>query len=737
MRISTTYQGLQQSLKVMAWVASLTLLAACSSDSKDDDPVTPPPPPPPPPASYTLAGTATGLAGAVELSANDESLTVSEDGDFAFTTEWDDETTVDLAVVAAPDGQACTIDPEQVTFAGEDITDLALTCEDEVVAPTFAMQCTVAGNSRELTLNYSINGEAYSQALTTGDVQLEQPVSPGDQVQLSVDELVGHTCSVTPAEFTVGETAPSIEVTCSTFGSVSVLVTDYQTAMPIADASVEAYVFSGEAGAVIEDDSAYLLLDNVQTNSEGRVTISGVGYQERLVLRAVADGFASRSDVARTSTENPITSTSVAMIAVDAQVNFDAAAATMVTVTDSPMAVDLPANAFVNAAGEVVTGEVTAKLTNIDASSDPDIMPGEYEAYDPEQDVVQLIESFGAIDASFSDSSGGAINLAEGTQATIRIPLAQRATSPPATIPLIHFNEVTGIWEVEGEATLQTDSSSGAQYYEGVVGHFSTWNADVLFDSIRVNGCVFEEDGVTPRRNVRIRAEGVNYIGRSSAYTNGEGDYSIRVRPNSQILISVDDASGISTTFPLVTGSEDMTLPECVVAVPGAMRVTLTWGENPRDLDTHFMGPTVPNGEASTERFRIYYSNSNQTVNGVTIDLDVDDTSSYGPEVTTVPAFPYPGIYRYAVHHYSGSGTVFQSPTRVELQVNGENYVFAPSQDEDTDGTNDTWIAFDLEVAEDGSVSVIRVDQYVPRANSDIGNDGANSMMLFPEKSVD
>lgn len=46
-------------------------------------------------------------------------------------------------------------------------------------------------------------------------------------------------------------------------------------------------------------------------------------------------------------------------------------------------------------------------------------------------------------------------------------------------------------------------------------------------------------------------------------------------------------------------------------------------------------------------------------------------------------------------------------------------------------------IAFDLEVAEDGSVSVIRVDQYVPRANSDIGNDGANSMMLFPEKSVD
>lgn len=118
MRISTTYQGLQQSLKVMAWVASLTLLAACSSDSKDDDPVTPPPPPPPPPASYTLAGTATGLAGAVELSANDESLTVSEDGDFAFTTEWDDETTVDLAVVAAPDGQACTIDPEQVTFAG-------------------------------------------------------------------------------------------------------------------------------------------------------------------------------------------------------------------------------------------------------------------------------------------------------------------------------------------------------------------------------------------------------------------------------------------------------------------------------------------------------------------------------------------------------------------------------------------------------------------------------------------
>lgn len=713
-------QALQLPFKMIALVAAFVAISACSSDDK-------------PAPTYKLSGSATGLSGAVKVKANTEVITVAADGNFAFATEWSDQTTVNLTVTETPAGQICTVTPQQVTFAGAHITNLVLSCENEV--NPLAMHATVSGNGRDITITTTINGTEFSQMVSSGENQLDQQVNVGDSVEVSFGDNVGHTCTATPTEFVVTEEAPVIDVACTTFGSISVLVTNYQTAMPIAGALVEAYVFSGEEGVPVEDTSAYSLLDSVLTNEEGRVTVSGIGFQERLVIRAEAEGFSRRSDVARTSVENPSTSASVAMIAVDAEVTFDGAQENTVTVENTPLSVTLPANAFVDSEG-YAANDITARLTNIDASSDPDIMPGEFEAFDPDQGATQQIETFGAINASFVNSSGTAMNLAEGVVATARIPVAERAINPPATIALIHFNELTGMWEVEGEATLQTDGSTGARYYEGEVNHFSFWSAALPYNSVRINGCVFEEDNETPRRNVRIRAEGMNYIGRSSAYTDNDGRYSIPVRPNSRLLISVNDASGISTTFQVQVGTEDVTLSECSVAIQGAMRVTLTWGANPRDLDSHLMGPTVPNGTASHERFRIYFGNRRQTVNGVTIDLDVDDVSSYGPEVITVPSFPHPGVYRYAVHHWTGSGTIYQSPTRVELQVNGENYIFAPSADSDTGGSVDTWVAFDVTIAEDGTANVTRVDEYIARSNSDISVNGqtSESIISFPTK---
>lgn len=673
--------------------------------------------------TYTISGTAEGLSGDAMITANDETITVSQNGEFAFATEWVSGTTVQLSVGSAPTGQQCELTPQSVTLVDQDITDVSLVCGD-TQSVSYSMQCTASGNSRPLTLNYTINGSAYSQLVDEPEIELEQPVISGDEVRLSIEELVGHQCTVSPAEFVVGDSVPTIIIDCVTFGDVSVFVSDYRTATAIENARVQAYIYDASTGTGIEDESAYVQLDEVVTDAEGRAHVEGVGYQERLVVRSSADGYATRSDVVRTSVENAEASTSIGMIAVDATFDFDATTAQSLTVENSALAVDLPANAFVDSNGDAVTGTVTASLTNIDASSDPDIMPGDFEAYDPGTDQVQLIESFGAMSAEFVDAAGNEVNLADNTSATVRIPLAERSSNPPTTIPLIHFNEVTGIWEVEGEASLLTDATSGKRYYEGTVGHFSTWNADVLFDSVTVHGCVLREDGETPRAGIRVRAEGVDYIGRSSAYTNSEGDYSIKVRPNSEVLISVDDASGLSTTFSLDVGSSDYTLPECSVAVAGSMRVTLTWGANPDDLDSHLTGPAVPNGQTAGERFRVYYANKQETINDVTIDLDVDDTTSYGPEVITVPAFPHPGVYRYAVHQYSGSSTVYSSPTRVELQLNGETYVFAPSVDGNTDGINDMWVVFDLTVAENGDVSLTRVDEYMPRDESDVPVNG-------------
>ncbi len=140
----------------------------------------------------------------------------------------------------------------------------------------------------------------------------------------------------------------------------------------------------------------------------------------------------------------------------------------------------------------------------------------------------------------------------------------------------------------------------------------------------------------------------------------------------------------------------------------GQFRVILTWGANPRDLDSHMTGP---NADGST-RWHVYYSSR---TNGGICGLDVDDTSSYGPETITCPATNTTtglraGVYRYSVHHYSGTGNIGNSGASVRLEfANGTVYNYTPPASGFT-GSNNVWTVFELTVGANGSVSVAPVN---------------------------
>lgn len=91
-------------------------------------------------------------------------------------------------------------------------------------------------------------------------------------------------------------------------------------------------------------------------------------------------------------------------------------------------------------------------------------------------------------------------------------------------------------------------------------------------------------------------------------------------------------------------------------------RVVLTWGENPSDLDSHLFGKT------DNYSYHVYYSDKNGLdANGeVVANLDVDDTTSYGPETTTFYVDPN-GQYDFYIDWYSGSGTWASSGGKVEV----------------------------------------------------------------------
>ena len=75
----------------------------------------------------------------------------------------------------------------------------------------------------------------------------------------------------------------------------------------------------------------------------------------------------------------------------------------------------------------------------------------------------------------------------------------------------------------------------------------------------------------------------------------------------------------------------------------GLLQIVLTWGETPRDLDSHLLGPADENGD---DYFHVYYRDKNaySEDGDVIANLDLDDTSSYGPETTTIYNLAGPGI---------------------------------------------------------------------------------------------
>ena len=215
---------------------------------------------------------------------------------------------------------------------------------------------------------------------------------------------------------------------------------------------------------------------------------------------------------------------------VGATQSFDAATAATVTVAGSPAQVRLPAAGLVTASGAAATGTVTAEVTPINPATNPANMPGNYTAQAAGSGTPQPIESFGALNVTLKDAGGNELNLAAGKTATIRIPLATRSASAPATIPLFFFNETTALWVQEGTATLAGTAPN--QYYEGTVSHFTYWNADRVTDTIRVIGCVQDKAGARVA-GAEVTSYGSDYSGRNTVFSNANCDFAVAIRRGS------------------------------------------------------------------------------------------------------------------------------------------------------------------------------------------------------------
>jgi len=187
--------------------------------------------------------------------------------------------------------------------------------------------------------------------------------------------------------------------------------------------------------------------------------------------------------------------------------------------------------------------------------------------------------------------------------------------------------------------------------------------------------------------------------------TDGAGNYILSgLLPGSQTLRASAEGyfSLDQTVIIVINQASSLNYILSPTLAQGEMRIVLTWGANPRDIDSHlWLPPSHP--------YHIYFSNKGNCSASPYACLDIDDQYSYGPETITIKE-RFDGNYRYAVYKYAGDGLITNSGAHVQVYDSTgliANY-YVP-----TSGTGDWWYVFDL----DGSTGVITVHDTIQEAN--------------------
>lgn len=378
------------------------------------------------------------------------------------------------------------------------------------------------------------------------------------------------------------------------------------------------------------------------------------------------------------------------------------------TVAHRGGSVMLPANSLVTPSGRQVNSATVTLTTSLPSDDNYTLtFPSGFTGIpsSPARQAEQVtLYSYGYIDTVITDGAGNPLELATGRTATMIWPIDPATDPGTPTVPLWYVDPAIGRWLEEGVATRVSDT-----HYTAEVSHFTPWNLDVaaerstLIVRVLVNG--------TPEPNVEVRIRGSNWAsGGRTAGAGGSFSVWIPVPAGATGDVLVLDSSNrwqevrTGEQMPAVsqTRSLDIALDDETIGAK-AFVTTLTWGEHPRDLDSHMTGP-APSGTSG--RFHVYYGARGSLSAAPWCWLDTDDVTSYGPEVTTVRR-ALQGTYRFSVHHYAGSRDIENSGATVTLVTrDGELRTYRPPANMPV-GTR-YWTVYEVDVDASGNLTAIR-----------------------------
>lgn len=546
-----------------------------------------------------------------------------------------------------------------------------------------------AGFSGDVLANDSLGGAAASATAVTvtptGTLPAGVSLSTGGVVGVGAGAVAG----AQPVGYQVCETA--FPTNCATAtATVTVVV---PAAGQVSGRALDASTGLGLAGVTVSAGSV-----SAVTDANGNFVLEGVPQDSGVPVVFSAPNYANTTRPVDTTAGSTV---QVRLVPVGTTAQLPIAAGGTVSLAGSSARLVLPANALQRADGSIPTGNVTVALTPLDPASDSTVMPGDYTTL--VGGAIRHIESFGALDVVLTDSTGARLNLRPGFTANLRIPVGTRNAAPPANSPLYFFDEASGRWVEEGSAAQ--GGSGAAAYYEGTVSHFTTWNADQVYETVQVNGCIADANGARVA-GASVEGDGIDYSGTSSARSDAGGNFSIPVRRGSHTALTGVFGGQLTNTLQQATASVDITLPACLsLSTSGAgITMKLTWGAAPVDLDSHLFAP---------DGSEVSYRDKGSLTASPYASLDIDDTSSFGPEVVTVTKLMV-GTYKYSIRNFTGydGGPIAASGARVELNLPGRApELFAPPTGGESSSTQ-WWNLFEFTVDASCNITINRVQRY-------------------------
>ncbi|RKY94173.1 MAG: hypothetical protein DRQ13_08560 [Ignavibacteriae bacterium] len=337
----------------------------------------------------------------------------------------------------------------------------------------------------------------------------------------------------------------------------------------------------------------------VMTNSSGGFTFSGIQVpKDRFVVNAVKSGY-FKGSYADAPKANGTSNIKIYLMTAGVTQTVNSTVGGEATLQNGSKVV-LNANSVVNSDGSDYSGNVNLSVGYLDPTSEnfSSLVPGgDMQAQRSDNSSVTLY-SYGIIKVQMKNDAGKDLNIKSGNQSeiTVDIPTSMVA-SAPATIPLWHYDETTGLWKEEGTATKQ-----GGKYI-GMVGHFSDWNCDSPEGTASVTGLVVDCNNL-PVPGISVK------IGQASAFTGADGKFERRVPANTAFEVQVIGSRnfGLTSTPVSVPALAEGTVQDvgtlnvdCPVYVTGLIRcgtdiqlgqVVISWdgGSNSQFTFTDFQG---------------------------------------------------------------------------------------------------------------------------------------------------